>query len=192
MSREEAVSTGEPLRRSLEIRIRPARFEDAPALEWFGLYSAHRPLIDRALQRHLAGESLALVAEFNGFPVGQVWVDFSHRARATGTLWALRVFPPFQRLAIGTSLVREAERALVRLGFAYAEIGAEKVNRGARRLYERLGYRVARDELFVPVPGSAEAAAVGVVDQWILRKGLALPERAATPAHVFSVPAEGP
>src|SRR4051812_19296174 len=59
----------------LRVSIRPCMREALPQLEWFGLYTPHREIIGEAFDRQGRGENLMLVAEVNGFPVGQVWID---------------------------------------------------------------------------------------------------------------------
>ena len=48
--------------------------------EWFGLFTDHRKMILAAYDSQERGEALMLVAETQGFPVGQVW---HHPARVT-------------------------------------------------------------------------------------------------------------
>lgn len=120
--------------------IRSARAEDLPKLEWFGAFAHFRQLYQRTWRDHQAGRRLMLVADLNGFPVGQVWVDVIPTDYAY--LYALRVMEPLQGTGIGTRLIASAE-ALAR-GHSYRQIqlAVEKTNTRARRLYERLGYRI--------------------------------------------------
>lgn len=120
--------------------IRSARAEDLPKLEWFGAFAHFRQLYQRTWCDHQAGRRLMVVADLNGFPVGQVWVDVIPTDYAY--LYALRVMEPLQGTGIGTRLIASAE-ALAR-GHSYRQIqlAVEKTNTRARRLYERLGYRI--------------------------------------------------
>jgi GNAT superfamily N-acetyltransferase len=52
----------------------------------------------------------------------------------------LEVLGPFTRRGIGTALIRAAEDTARRLGHEQLALGVGVDNRGARRLYERLGY----------------------------------------------------
>lgn len=132
----------------------PARFliracaeEDLENLEWFGMFTAHREIIREAFRRHRAGDNPMLVLDLGGFPVGQAWIDLAKKRDAsTGILWALRVFPIFQGMGLGTRLLHAAEGIIRGAGHAVAEIGVERTNEGARRLYERLGYALAGEE----------------------------------------------
>jgi ribosomal protein S18 acetylase RimI-like enzyme len=125
-----------------------------------------------AFDRHLAGENVMLVADLHGFPVGQAWIDLvKHRTERVGYIWAVRVFPFLQGLGIGTRLMHAAERVLSGRGYRCAEVGVEKDNTAARRLYERLGYTLlgdAREEYGFTTPDGVRASYV--VDHWRLRK----------------------
>jgi ribosomal protein S18 acetylase RimI-like enzyme len=146
---------------SLEIRIRPCRLEDLPGLEWWGNFTAHREIIQAAFDSQEHGEALLLLADTQGYPIGQVWIRFAppHRDR-TGLLWALRVFPCLQNQGIGGRLLQAAEQTLRNHGFDHAELEVERDNPHARRFYERHGYRIAE---LTPDEG------------WILRKTLERP-----------------
>jgi ribosomal protein S18 acetylase RimI-like enzyme len=53
---------------------------------------------------------------------------------------------PFQRRGLGTALIREAEQYLIERNYDSVSIAAAKDNPDARRLYERLGYRVYTED----------------------------------------------
>ncbi|MBZ0298972.1 MAG: GNAT family N-acetyltransferase [Anaerolineae bacterium] len=162
---------------ALEVVIRHVRQDDVRRLEWFGLLTPFRDVIQRAYARAEQGEIAFLVADLNGFPVGQVWVDFVRQAEAgVGVIWALRVLEPLQNLGIGSHLIRAAESAITARRLRTAEIAVSVENLAARRLYERLGYRVirAQDERW------SYATLDGVLHpveerEWILRKTLEAP-----------------
>jgi GNAT superfamily N-acetyltransferase len=127
--------------------IRPCTEGDLENLEWFGMFTAHREIIREAFRRHRTGENPMLVLDLGGFTVGQTWIDLAKkRARSTGVIWALRVFPFFQGMGLGTRLLDAAEGIIRGAGRAVAEIGVERTNEGARRLYERRGYSLAGEE----------------------------------------------
>jgi ribosomal protein S18 acetylase RimI-like enzyme len=159
----------------LKIVLRKAEETDLTALEWWGWHRQHREIIRNVFDESLRGNSLILVADSGGFPIGQAWLDLKKgRDADTGKLWAVRVIPGFQGTGIGARLILAAEDVLVGLGYEACEIGVEEENETARRLYERLGYRLAgkrhdqRD--YVDPHGLAQCI---VTDQWILRKALA-------------------
>lgn len=116
-----------------------------------------------------------LLADVNGFPAGQAWIDFvSKRKERTGVLWAVRVYPFLQGLGIGGRLLAAAERALEMRGLAWSQLGVDRTNEGARRFYARSGYRLVGEERgsysFTP-PGSDRPVEVPR-DEVILRKRL--------------------
>lgn len=138
------------VRIEIDVTIRRCRQEDLLELEWGGAYTPHRELIREAYEQQRHGELLMLVADLNGRPIGQIWIDLQRkRRRSVAVLWALRVLPYLQRLGVGTRLIEVAEQAAVQLGFRTAELDVEPHNHGARRLYERLGYRFMATEQHV-------------------------------------------
>lgn len=155
-----------------DINIRHARQDDLRKLEWFGLLTPAREHIERAYARAKQGEMLFLVADLNNFPVGQAWVVI-HAGQRMGTIQALRVLQPLQNLGIGTRLIQAAEYAMIERGLRTAEIAVGLNNPSAKRLYERLGYRVIQDRIdrwsFTP-PG--EALQHVEDHNWILHKTL--------------------
>lgn len=158
----------------LPVTVRACVEGDLPQLEWFGKFTPHREIIRDAYERQQRGENLMLVAEVNQFPVGQAWIDLAKkRSESVGVLWAVRVLRPFRRSGIGSRLLRVAERVLRERGYAAAEIGVERHNSAARRLYERLGYWTVgeeREEYDYTTPDGVYTRVP--VDQWILRKRL--------------------
>lgn len=166
---------GEPFTLPLTLTIRPCAAEDLPALEWFGMFTRHRDIIADAWRRHCAGDNPMIVVDVAGFPVAQAWIDLARRApQRIAVLWAVRVMPFLQGRGVGSRLLAAAEAEIRRRGLEVAEVGVEKDNEGARRLYERLGYRQCGeelDELGYRTPWGEEVREV--VDQWILRKRLA-------------------
>jgi len=158
----------------IEVRIRICRSEDLPGLEWFGLFSAHREIIRSTFESQQRGEAAMLVADLNGFPAGQVWINLTlKQAESTGALWAVRVFPCLRNRGIGAQLLASAEGLLHSQGFTGVELGVEKDNPAARRFYERHGYRVtgtAHGEYQYTTPDGEPMRMP--IDEWILRKEL--------------------
>ena len=74
---------------ALNVTIRLCRREDLDDLEWFGQWREHRPLLEQAFAAQGRGEQAFTVAEANGFPVGQVWVDLA-KLRAESIGWIMR------------------------------------------------------------------------------------------------------
>jgi ribosomal protein S18 acetylase RimI-like enzyme len=129
-----------------DIVIRPARNEDLPLLEWYGLFWHFRNVFQDTFLEYQQGHRLMIVAALNDFPVGRVFVQIStgNPVYADGFdrayLYSLYVIPALQGNGIGTALINYAERELVNRGFTWVTIAVAKDNPGARRLYERLGY----------------------------------------------------
>lgn len=173
------MSTGAgqpPLTLTLPVVLREAREDDVEALEWWGIFTPHREIIQDAWRRHVAGENLMLVAEMNGHPVGQAWIDLErHADESMGLLWAVRVIPFLQGLGIGARLLEAAEQALAARGFRWALIGVEKWNEAAHRLYLRQGYEPWGElrESYAYTPPGADAPVEVPMDEWMLRKDLA-------------------
>jgi ribosomal protein S18 acetylase RimI-like enzyme len=154
----------------LDVVIRPCREEDLPALEWFGLFAPHRPLIRRTFEQQARGEAVMLVAEANGEPSGQLWVDLERRKlERVGVVWAVRVLPCLQGLGIGTRLLDAAEALLLDLGFAWCELSVETDNPAGRAYYQRLGYRLKNTTLAIDPP---ELSQPNPRLQWVLAKKL--------------------
>lgn len=159
---------------TLQVSIQPCQWEDLPLLEWFGKYARYRQLYADTFERSERGEVVMLVAMVHEFPVGRVWIDMvKGKELSVGVLYALAVLPPFQDLEIGSRLIAAAESLLYKRGYKIVELGVEKDNPNAKRLYERLGYQVMRDnlekwEIVTPEGQTVQEQA----DKWIMQKGL--------------------
>jgi ribosomal protein S18 acetylase RimI-like enzyme len=158
----------------LQLEIRQCARQDLPQLEWFGLYTEHRQLIQEAFRRQQAGEVIMLVADLDGFPVGQAWLDLSARAAdSVGVIWALRVIPVLRNHGIGTQLMIAAERLLSERGYRWSELTVDQDEPRACRLYERLGYRSAgSSEGLLSYTTPDESMVTLNLQLWILRKRL--------------------
>lgn len=132
--------------------IRSATDADLTALEWEGQYVHYRRLFKKAVAEARRGRRLLLLAEVDGQVVGQIFVQlttkpaFSASGSASGYLYALRVKQPHRNQGIGTQLMLEAESQLLRLGYSRVVISVAKRNNAARRLYQRLDYRIFSED----------------------------------------------
>lgn len=132
----------------IPVAFRLATYSDLPKLEWYGQYTHFRALFRRTYQEQLQNRRLMLVADCNNFPIGHIFVQLSSGeqriadGRRRAYLYSLRVMEMFQGHGIGTRLILEAEILAADERFSWATIAAAKDNPRARRLYERLGYRV--------------------------------------------------
>ncbi len=161
-----------PLTLTLQVTIRPARRDDLLKLEWFGLITPYRDIIEAHYARAERGEIVFLVAEANAYPIGQVWIDLVNlQAQGAGLISALRVIPTMQNLGIGSLLLRAAEEAIREHRLHTAELGVGKDNPHARRLYERLGYEVVSEIVEQWSYTTPEGEIVHVTeDEWVMRK----------------------
>ncbi|MEP7285743.1 MAG: GNAT family N-acetyltransferase [Chloroflexota bacterium] len=135
-----------------DIVFRFAERDDLPKLEWFGQYTHFRRVFQHAYEDQLAGRRLMIVADMNGWPIGQIFVQLesldetlTHLGRR-GYLYSLRVMDMFQNRGLGTALIHEAESILISRDYGSVSIATAKDNPGARRLYERLGYHVFMED----------------------------------------------
>lgn len=158
----------------IPVTLRLAVEDDLPVLEWYGQFTHHREVIANAFRMQRDGTGAMLLADVNGFPAGQVWIDFARKRHAgAATLWAVRVFDPFQGLSLGTRLMRAAERLIVERGMPDAELGVDRDNAGVLRFYEKLGYTRAGEEAGSFRYRTPDGQAVEIaIDQWLLRKRL--------------------
>ena len=132
--------------------IRFATDADLTALEWEGQYVHYRRLFRKAVAEARRGRRLLLLAEVDRQIVGQVFVQLSTRpafsafGSASGYLYAFRVKEPHRNQGIGTQLIVEAESRLRQLGYGRVVISVAKRNTAARRLYQRLEYRIFAED----------------------------------------------
>jgi ribosomal protein S18 acetylase RimI-like enzyme len=137
---------------SIPIHFRVAGVEDLPKLEWYGQYTHYRNLFRKAYREQLLGKRVILVADSNHFPIGHIfiqfidpdWNDIFGKRRAY--LYSLRVMEMFRGYGIGTRLIQQAEEIMLDRDCDLAMIAVSKENHRARRLYERLNYRVFGDD----------------------------------------------
>ncbi|HEY0454828.1 MAG TPA: GNAT family N-acetyltransferase [Verrucomicrobiae bacterium] len=158
----------------LHVDIRFCVEDDLHVLEWFGLFTEHREIIQQAFEAQQRGENIMLVAEANTLPVAQAWIDLLKRKEeSAGFIWAVRVIPWLQNLGIGAKMMAAAEQVCARRGLAFAELGVEKENHEAKRFYERQGYRLVgslKEEYSYTTPDNRSITVP--LDEWILRKPL--------------------
>jgi ribosomal protein S18 acetylase RimI-like enzyme len=147
-----AIERQQEMLLQMRVVFRPAEREDLPKLEWYGAYTHYRRVFQRAFEDQLAGRRLMLLADVNGWPVGQIFIQLEmldepfpgDRKRAY--MYSLRVMDAFQHQGIGTALVQEAQSILVERGYGSVSIAAAKENEAARRMYEHLGFHVLTED----------------------------------------------
>ena len=133
--------------RSLDIR--PVRENDLTALEWDGAYQKYRRMYARLFKESQQKKVLMWLVEIPLQEIiGQAFVmlnsgeidaaDGFNRAY----IFAFRVKPNWRNRGIGSYLMAHIEEELYKKGFRFATLNVAKENPDARRLYERLGYKV--------------------------------------------------
>jgi ribosomal protein S18 acetylase RimI-like enzyme len=159
---------------ALSACVRLARQDDLRRLEWFGMLTPFREILEKDFERAEQGELIYLVAESNSYPIGQVEVDLTKKGNlGIGVLMALRVLPPFQNLGIGSQLLQAAEQAIRDHQLQIAELGVAKDNPGAFRLYVRHGYQVAGEECESWSYRTPDGETMTTTEaEWIMQKGL--------------------
>jgi len=137
---------------NMVITFRFAEKTDLAKLEWGGEHTNFRRVFQQAYNDQKAGNRLMLLADVNSYPIAQIFIqlenfdEFAIGFGKRGYLYSLRVMTPFQRRGIGTALMREAERVLRERDYESVSIASAKDNPGARRLYERLGFKVYTED----------------------------------------------
>jgi ribosomal protein S18 acetylase RimI-like enzyme len=123
--------------------IRPLQKQDAAKLEWHGGADLRR-FYERQWVAHEIGEALVLIADFNGFPIGQAAIYWEGKAAhpRVPDLQSLRVHPLFQGQGIATKLLNAGALMVKERGFSRMGLSVNPVNLRAHHLYERCGYRV--------------------------------------------------
>ncbi len=155
--------------------IRHATEADLPALEWEGEYRKFRRVYRRAMEDARRGRRILFVAEIGGEIIGQIFIQLSHhrfnqkRFPSTGYLQSFRIKKAFRNRGIGTRLINRAEEALKERGYIRAIIAVAQHNKDARRLYERYGYSVFRED-----PG-----------EWSFIDDQGLPQNISEPAYLM-------
>jgi ribosomal protein S18 acetylase RimI-like enzyme len=131
------------------VTIRRLVSADLPELEWDGEYTHFRRLYRSIYESARDGRALMWVADLPGKGIiGQVFVqlissrielaDGKHRAY----IYGFRVRPEYRNAGLGAYMLQNTEVDLERRGFSIITLNVGQNNPAARRLYERLGYRV--------------------------------------------------
>lgn len=129
---------------NLPVTLRLAAATDLPKLEWYGQYTHFRNVFRRTYRDQQRGRRLMLLADLQDFPIGQIFVSFRHHRRAY--FYSFRIMEMFRGQGIGTWLLQNAEALAIERGMGRGSIAAAKANLRARQLYERLGYRICRED----------------------------------------------
>jgi GNAT superfamily N-acetyltransferase len=146
------------------VTIRPAGPDDLPDLadllagsSLLRRYGTTRPGALAALARaHAAGDALLVARAPDAPPAGLAWVIGSRILTGAAYLRLLLVADPAQRTGLGARLLAAAE-AHARPSANHLVLLVTADNAGARRFYERHGYRPVGDLPSFAVPGLDEA-----------------------------------
>lgn len=135
------------------VQIRQVTQGDLYALEWDGEYTHFRRLFSEAYRQARRDQAVLWVAEFSGVGlIGQVFVQLNSQRKeladghSRAYLYAFRVRSPYQGHGLGTHLLEYAETDLRRRGYHTTTLNVNRDNDSARRLYERMGYRIVAPE----------------------------------------------
>ena len=131
------------------LKIRVVCEQDLRPLEWHGGRDL-RSFYEEVWEKYGAQELLYLVADCNGFPVGQVLIVWSGKPSHPHfpDVQSLRVHPAFRGMGIGSRLIEAAESCARENGCEQLGLSVSIENPKARRLYERCGY-IARGEPYL-------------------------------------------
>jgi ribosomal protein S18 acetylase RimI-like enzyme len=132
-----------------KILIRPLAESDLPALEWDGEYAHFRNVYAQNFRSMQNGNLLIWVAETEDQNlVGQAFIlllsqnkelaDGIHRAYG----FSFRVKSEYRDQGLGTAIMNFVESDMKQRGFTSIRLNVARNNIKARKLYERLGYRV--------------------------------------------------
>lgn len=133
--------------------FRFAEEDDLEAMEWGGEYRRYRRLYRDIWNNSLYGNALLWVVEVSGVGlIGQLFVQVSsgRRELADGKtrayIYGFRIMPQYRGFGVGSRLMSLVEQDLYRRGFRTISLNVNRDNPKAKRLYERLGYRVVASE----------------------------------------------
>ena len=134
---------------NIPVTVRTARVDELRRLGelWGPAGAASRLRLLRRYFREQADDvQRGLVADFNGNPVGQLWVRFKfidseiEAGLAVAYVHTLVVMPEFRRLGVAEGLVRSASALAAKRGCTHVAIGVDRPNESARRLYAKWGF----------------------------------------------------
>src|SRR5258708_16933907 len=103
----------------VDVIFRLADHDDLPKLEWYGQYTHFRRVFQRAYEDQLAGRRLMLLADVNGQPIGQVFIQLKKlddpitNSAILPFLYSLPATDPLRAPSIGTGPLREADSILI-------------------------------------------------------------------------------
>lgn len=132
-----------PLEFPVSVAVRELRETDSHLLEWQGGADLRRWYAAQ-WRAHAAGDIFVIVADLDGYPVGQGAVHWNGKTTHLHIpdIQSLRVFGAFRGRGIGSLLLHACENAVRERGIEQVSISVAIDNPRARQLYERCGYVV--------------------------------------------------
>lgn len=126
-----------------KVRVRALQENDLLKLEWHGGEDL-RSFYQRQWEHHQAKFVLVIVADFNNYPIAQSAIHWLGKPThpQIPDIQSVRVMEAFQGQGIGSRLLKTCESIVRAQGYSLVSLAVALENGGAKRLYERLGYRV--------------------------------------------------
>jgi ribosomal protein S18 acetylase RimI-like enzyme len=138
---------------NLDVKVRLIQEADLPTLEWGGEYRHFRYLYREVFENSVKREAVIWVAEYKDVGiVGQLFVQLVSKRKeladgfSRAYLFGFRIQPQYQRLGVGTTLIKIAEEDLLYRGFHWATLNVNRENTDAQRFYRRNGYKIISAE----------------------------------------------
>jgi len=126
-----------------QIHLRTLQESDLLSLEWHGGADL-RSFYQKQWKHHQAKNVLVIVADFNHFPIAQAAIHWLGKPTHPHIpdIQSVRVMDAFQGQGLGTRILEMCETIVHSQNYSRISLAVAVENEGARRLYERLNYRV--------------------------------------------------
>jgi N-acetylglutamate synthase-like GNAT family acetyltransferase len=126
------------------LRIRKASIDDATALRTYCFPSDTLEQVEKRLKRDIErmerGEMYRLVAEVNGYAVGNIQLDFERRNRKVAQIHRLIVTGPFRGSAVADRLVDAISEVAKQSGVEVLQIEAQRSDGKIIEKYKSWGF----------------------------------------------------
>lgn len=137
-----------------QVNLRHAHAEDLPALEWEGEYAHFRRMYREVFERARRGHALMWLADLPGAGLlGQAFVQLFldgpagwRAGRRHAYVHGFRVRSELRGHGLGSHLMDCVEQDLINRNLEIVTLNVVETNHGARRFYERRGYRVVAED----------------------------------------------
>lgn len=126
------------------LRIRKASIEDATALRTYCFPSDTLEQVEKQLKRDIErmerGEMYRLVAEVNGYAVGNIQLEFERKNRKVAQIHRLIVTGPFRGSAVADRLVDAISEVAKQSGVEVLQIEAQRSDGKIIEKYKSWGF----------------------------------------------------